>query len=154
MKLLKPSLLDVLYIVRHMREADRRELFATRNDDDEDRLAMDVLQRWGPWTWVAGSDELGAVAVFSATKVWPGHWSVGMFATDKFPAIGAAMTRRIKRAIIPAIRAEGIRRAECKSLVDHVDAHAWLEKLGFKRKVLLEEYGKNGEPFYLFTWGD
>lgn len=150
MKLLSPNLLDVMYIARHLREWDRRELFATRFDDNPDRLAMDVMG-WGPHWWVAG-DGGRAIAVVGATPVWPGVWSVGMFATDEFPRIGLPLTRFVKRRMIPHIQAQGIHRGECRSMEGHEEAHRWLEALGAKREGTLSNYGKNRETFFTYCW--
>lgn len=154
MKLANPSLLDVLYVTRNMREWDRRELFATRFDDDPDRLAMDVMG-WGPFWWVAGGEVDGrdkAIAVIGATELWPGVWSVGMFATDDFKHIGLPLTRWVKRAMIPAIVRQGIRRGECRSIEGHAVAHRWLEMLGAKPEKESPKYGKGGETFITYVW--
>lgn len=155
MKLANPSLLDVLYITHHLREWDRKELFATRFDDDPDRLAMDVMG-WGPYWWVAGGEVDGrekAIAVVGATQTWPGMWSVGMFATDDFPKIGLPLTRFVKRVMIPLIVQQGIRRGECRSIEGHDMAHRWLEVLGAKRQgEPLKGYGKGGETFFTYAW--
>lgn len=152
MKLASPSLLDVLYITHHMREWDRRELFATRWDEDPDHLAMDVMQRWGEHCWVAGEDRQ-AIAVIGAMQTWPGMWSVGMFATDDFPRIGLPLTRWVRQVMIPHIVQQGVRRGECKSMEGHTMAHRWLELLGAKREgEPLKNYGKNGETFHTYVW--
>lgn len=150
MKLANPSLMDVLYITHHLREWDRKEVFATRFSDDPDQLAMDVL-RWGPNWWVAGEDK--AIAVIGATEVWPGCWSVGMFATDEFSKIGLPLTKWVKRSMIPHIAQQGIRRGECRSIEGHEMAHRWLETLGAKREGDgLKKYGKDGETFFTYVW--
>jgi hypothetical protein len=154
MKLASPSLLDVMYVTRHLREWDRKELFATRFDEDPDRLAMDVMG-WGPLWWVAGGAVDGrdkAIAVIGAREVWPGMWSVGMFATDDFPKIGLSLTRWVKRAMIPAVVRQGIRRGECRSIEGHAVAHRWLETLGAKRTGESTNYGKGGETFFTYAW--
>lgn len=154
MKLVNPSLLDVLYVTRNMREWDRREIFATRFNDDPDQLAMDVM-RWGPFWWVAGAEVDGrdrAIAVIGATEVWPGMWSVGMFATDDFHHIGLPLTRWVRRSMIPAIVKQGIRRGECRSIEGHEVAHRWLEMLGAKPEGELKAYGKGGETFITYVW--
>lgn len=148
MKLLDPNLLDVLFITRHLREKDRRELFATRWDDDADRLAMDVM-RWGENWWVAGDGR--AIAVVGATETWPGVWSAGMFATDEFPRIGLSLTRAVRRRIIPHVVSQGAKRIECRSIEGHDIAHRWLASLGFAKEAEHKRYGKGGETFFTFV---
>lgn len=150
MKLASPKLLDVLYITHHLRDWDRKELFATRFDDDPDRLAMDVMG-WGPFWWVAGQDR--AIAVVGATQLWPGVWSAGMFATDEFPKIGLSLTKFVRQRMIPALVQEGIKRAECRSIEGHSMAHRWLEVLGARREGDgHRSFGKGGETFFTYAW--
>lgn len=149
MNLADPTLLDVMYVAHHMRDMDRKEIFATRFSDDPDQLAMDVM-RWGPTWWVAG--DVKAIAVIGATEVWPGVWSVGMFATDDFHRIGKPLTKWVRKCMIPHIKSLGIHRGECRSIEGHDSAHRWLEMLGAKREGELKKYGKNGETFFTYVW--
>lgn len=151
MKLAEPSLIDVAYVCGRMRPDDARELFATRFDDDRDRLAIDVLSRWGPMYWVAGTER--PIAVIGATEQWPGVWQVGMFATDEFPQIGRQLTRWVIQRMIPTIREVGVHRAEAKSIEGHDAAHRWLECLGAVRDPApLRKFGKGGETFFNYVW--
>lgn len=151
MKLLSPTLLDVLYVCHHLREWDRKELFAGRFDDDVDQLAIDVWQNRGPFCWVAGTDR--AIAVVGAREIVPGGWSALMFATNDLPLIGKQLTRFVIRDMIPTIARHGMRWGECRSIVGHKDAHEWLRVLGAKPDPApLKGYGKNGEDFIRFSW--
>lgn len=154
LRLVDPNAFDVTWIARNMRADDARELFATRYDDDPDRLALDVLTRWGPMWWVAGSTKHNRpIAVIGATQLWPMVWQVGMFATDEFDQIGLGLTRWVIRSMIPAIREIGVHRAEAKSIEGHDVAHRWLEMLGAVRDPTpLDQYGRGGETFHNFVW--
>lgn len=134
-----------------MREWDRREVFATRWDDDPNILAMDTM-RWGNLTRVAWNGER-PVAVIGAIEIWPTVWSVWMYGTDEFPSVGLGVTRFVRDTLIPEIIGAGFRRAECKSLEGHTDAHRWLEALGARREgEPLLNYGKRGETFHTYVW--
>ena len=149
MKLDKPSLLDVMYVAHHMRDWDRREVFAGRFSDDPDTLAMDIMRHGH--SWVVGDER--AIAVVGAVEILPGGWSVLMFSTDEFPKIALSLTRFIKKRMIPLMIGWGARWAECRSVEGHDQAHGWLEVLGAKRdRDPLLNYGKNGETFFRFAW--
>jgi hypothetical protein len=147
----QPDLRDILYIAHNMREWDRREIFATRWDDDPNILAMDTM-RWGSLTHVAWNDRR-PVAVIGAIEAWPTVWSVWMYGTDEFPSVGLGMTRFVRDRLIPEIIRRGARRGECKSIDGHDQAHRWLESLGAKREgEPLLNYGKRGETFHTYVW--
>lgn len=151
MKLVDPTLLDILYVVHHMRDWDQREVFAARFDDDPDRFAVDLWNNVGELCWVAGQER--AIAVIGAKELFPGAWSALMIATDEFPKIGLPLTRFVRRRMIPAIQARGARWGDCRSIEGHQVAHQWLEALGAKKEDKpLSRYGKNGEDFYRFVW--
>lgn len=139
-----------LHVCRNMREADRREIFACRWGDDTDTLAEETT-RYGPMNWVFGKDG-EPIAMMGAVNVHPGLWSVWMWSTPSFYKIRFSLTSFVRRAMIPAIRAQGAWRAECRSMADHVTAHKWLESLGAVREAPAPQYGRNGEDFVVFAW--
>lgn len=151
LNLTSPDLRDILYLAHNMREWDRREVFATRWDDDPNILAMDVM-RWGSFAHVAWSGNR-PVAAIGAIEAWPTVWSVWMFGTDEFPKVGLGLTRFVRNTMIPAIISKGARRGECKSIEGHDEAHRWLESLGAVREgAPLQNYGKQGETFHTYVW--
>lgn len=137
------------YVARRLRDADRREVFATRWAASEKALAQDMAA--SPLGWVAVAD-YGPVAAVGAIPRWPGVWSVWMLATDDFPKCRFSLTRHVRSVIIPALRETGAHRAECASLASHIEAHAWLRYLGAEKEATLRGYGRNGEDFLLFVW--
>jgi hypothetical protein len=143
----------VAFVARNMRAQDRAEIFATRFDDDAGRVAAETVAfaRFGCVAW---SDRGGQepVAVACAIPSWPGVWSVGMYATDRWPEVAQATTRWIKGVLIPDLTAAGAHRAECRSLASHATAHRWLQRLGAAREARLAAYGRNREDFFLYAW--
>ena len=140
----------VTHVCVHMRDTDRAEIFATRYDDDAAAVAAATvaLARFGCVAW--SDDE--PVAVACAMPLWPNVWSVGMYATERWPRVAGATTRWIKRRLIPDLIAAGAHRAECRSLATHAAAHRWLERLGAVREAALADCGRNRETFYLYAW--
>ena len=134
-----------------MREWDRKEIFATRRDDDVADFAADVLE-CGPVFWAAGRYPNVPIAVFGCLEMWPGVWSMWFFATDELPQIGKSVTRLIIKAIVPYLFQSGAHRLECRSMEGHVDAQRWLEVLGARREATLRAFGRGGEDFHVYVW--
>lgn len=143
-------------VAAEMRPRDRQEIFATRFDDGENieslhDLAGQLLAHSRFGAIAVGEDGVAAAAV-GAAEMWPGVWSVWMFATDAWPRHYLRVTAFIRRQLIPALLAAGARRAECASLASYHSAHRWLTYLGARPEAYLTAYGKNGEDFILFCW--
>lgn len=153
MKLLKTELPLVQHICRNLRPADRLEAHATRwNDSDED-LAVELVSVPTAISWVAAlPDTDEPVAIIGAYNAWPGYWSCYMMTTDKFPQIGFQLTKFAKRRMIPLLLDEGGWRGEARSMASHTDAHRWLEAIGARKESTLQCYGKNGEDYYNYVW--
>ena len=107
------SIPAVAYVAERMREWDRREIFATRFDDNVEDFVRLVMAT-GPVSWVAGVDQ--PIAVFGCAPMWPGVWSMWFFATDEISEIGISVTRMIIRGILPMRWESGAHRLECKSM--------------------------------------
>jgi hypothetical protein len=149
----RAALHDLLYVAHHMREWDRREIYASRWRDDPEELALDCW-RHRETAWVAFPDGLDRpVAAVGAVERWPSVWSVWMFGTDDLSLAGLSLHRFVKRDMIPALRGSGARRADCMSLDGHTDAHAWLTRLGARRTTEpFLNWGRGGETFWQFYW--
>ena len=140
----------VAFVAQRMRARDREEIFATRWNDDAGAVASETVafSRFGCVAWSA---EL-PVAVVCAIPMWPAVWSVGMYATDRWPSVAPSVTRWIRRVLIPGLTAAGAHRAECRSLATHDASHRLLERLGAMREAVLSGYGRNREDFFLYVW--
>ncbi|MGE5537323.1 MAG: hypothetical protein ACM30I_01805 [Gemmatimonas sp.] len=140
----------VAFVAAHMRACDREEIFATRWDDDASAIADETVAcaRFGVVAWASGAP----VAVVCAMPLWPGVWTVAMYATDAWLMVAGAVTRWIRRELMPNVAATGAHRVECRSLASHGTAHRWLERLGGRREATLTDYGRNRECFYVYAW--
>lgn len=141
---------DTLHVCVHMREWDRREVYATRFDDSPLSLAREVVSV-GRFGWIAYVDDAPAV-VLGANPLWPGVWNVFMLATDDFHKVRFSLVRHVRRVMFPALVAVGAHRAQCFSLEGHEDAHAWMVLLGAKPGEPIPEYGRDRETFVPFVW--
>lgn len=140
----------LLSVAAAMRAADRHEIFATRFDEDVAALVDDLLAG-DPIGAVMAAEDGTPIAALGATEMWPGLWSLWMFATDRWPDVAHAATRFAKREIWPALLALGLRRGECRSAAQHEAAHRWLRHLGGVEESIHPAFGKGGETFIGFV---
>lgn len=140
----------VLHVARNMRAADKEEIYATRYEENPFLLTHDVMQ-YRSFSWVLWHAEQPC-CVGGAGELWPGTFTMFMFATDDFPRIGLFATRFAKKTVIPTLFGTvGARRLQCDSHENHVSAHKWLETLGFERESVRKNYGKDGADFYHYV---
>jgi hypothetical protein len=151
MRLLPLTYDDALYVATNMRDWDKREIYATRWNNDPADVAGDCCMA-GAFGWVAYDDE--PIAVLGAVPLHPGVWGVYMFATDNFAKIAISLTKYVRRVMMPSLTATGAHRAECKSIEGHDTAQRWLEFLGANRESTLSGYGREGEDFHLYAWSN
>lgn len=145
---------DLFYIISHMRECDREEVYATRWNEDPRLLADDcaiVANLSSSMTLTSCYNDVPAV-ICGAVETWPGVWDVWAFGTDDFDRVAMGVSKWCHRVMIPGMLARGMRRAHCRSLFTHYKAHDWLRSFGCEDELLLKSWGKNGEDFILFEW--
>jgi len=150
MQLFPLSLESVRHVAHHLRDQDWREIRATRPFHSPDRIAHDVT-RFSLIGRVAATDDGRPAAAIGAAPIFPGVLAVWMFATDDWPRVAVALTRWVRRQMMPDLLRLG-HRAECRSLASHVVAHRWLESFGFVREAVLKDFGAHLETFHLYAW--
>jgi hypothetical protein len=142
---------DLLAVARQMRESDRREIFATRFDDDTGALVADLLAS-DPLGAIMLAADGSAVAAIGASEMWPGNWAVWMFTTDRWPEVAREATRFARGVLGPTLQRLGGRRAECRSALAHKVAHRWLIHLGAEVEAVYPDFGRDGETFVGFVF--
>jgi hypothetical protein len=134
-----------------MRAADAAEIFAVRFAPDRLRLAREIClaSRLG----VVGEAADGTpVAVLCAVELAPGLFSLGFFATDRWPEIARPFTRWARGAFKRLLLDAGGRRAEVWSAEDYAWAHRWLRHFGFRAETAPCARGLGGKRYVLFGW--
>lgn len=137
-------------VALNMREWDQREIYANRFTNDPMTVAKEAIAMGQQVGWVSGLEE--PIAAFGCFEMWPGVWSMWLFATDDFRRIGISMTKLITRSILPMLWDTGAHRLEARSMEGHHDAQRWLEVIGASREATLSGYGKGGEDFHVYAW--
>ena len=66
----------------------------------------------------------------------------GAFATDDFGKVGAFLTKRIIRDIIPSLDSANAHRVEAHSIDRYEEVHDWLRFLGLDEETTIHGMGK------------
>lgn len=136
---------DCIYIAKHMRERDRREILAVSPDFDPKELGMYVYRLWervGVAGLIAYLDKQ-PVAVVSLTAETPRSAQATMFATDEFDKIGKSLTRYMIQKILPSVIDRGLNRIEARCWSGHECARRWMERLGAKQEAVVRAISAN-----------
>lgn len=145
---------DVRFVVTFMREADRREVYATRWTHEPDDLVADIeLSR----PMLIRLDALVAddgepVALLGVWLKSPGVGTGLMLATDRWAEIAPAAHRYVRRRFLPLVCAPNLHRLECHAHVGHAVSRRWLARLGFLEEGVARAFGKSGEDYVHCAW--
>ena len=142
------------YILDHLREIDRQELYATHQDEDPRTLLAETMicAQFKGAQYTFFSDDWEPVSVMGWHQMWPGVINVWAFGTDKWHSVVRTMTKVAKRVITPTLIREGVHRVECKALANRADTAKWLPKFGLRREAVLVGFGSRREDFILYAW--
>jgi hypothetical protein len=142
----------VNHIAKHLRENDRVELEAMAPAPE---LATVLLP-----SRVMSNASMAFVARHNDTPVscWglvPLWQTVGMafaFGTDDWGLALLAMTKHVRRFMLPLLLDNGYHRIECRSLATRQDVGRWLEIFDAEAEAVLRGSGARGEDFILYRW--
>jgi hypothetical protein len=147
---------DVRHVIVNMRELSAREAFASRDDDDRDRLADDFCAVLPGLTIYALCYETGwaengkPCALVGCHGIGAGLGTILWVATDEWPPLMVPSHRFWRHHFMPKVMAK-FRRVEFLGGID-AGSRRWLASLGFTEEGVAYRYGKNGEDFIHFAW--
>lgn len=145
---------DCLYVADRITREDMSNIAATRPDVTPARLAA-VCEAAQDLAVVAyyGREP---VAVMGAIPWHEGVYSGYMFATDRFPVVGLAMTKWARRTFFVALRKLGARRVETHIIERDQKTQRWLSAIGAKKEAIVPRFGVGGEDFvrYAYLWDE
>lgn len=144
-----PTVEEVLYIGRNMREKSREDIFGAMEVTLEDFCVG--VHATHPHAWVAYHDGLPA-AYMGAKEIHKGLWSLAGFGTDDWVKVWKDLTRTGRRELVPILIENGARRAHCISPSDHHDTHRWLRMLGATEELRMRNYGLDGRDYTMLAW--
>ncbi len=140
---------DIIYVSRHARDVDRRELCATSQVDDVMQFVAKTLVIPGPAFCCISNGvpvAVGGIALHS-----PMVGTAWMWGTDAFPSVAVLITRFCKAMINGLIADESTNRVQAFSADFHTESHRWLKAIGMTHEGTMRKYGKDGEDFYIFS---
>jgi len=140
----------VRHVVDHMRESDRIEISATTPNMDPEELTRRIMLN-ADMVFVARHDGVPA-SCWGLMPMWPGVGYAFCFGTDDWGSVLLAMTRHVRRFMVPLLLDTGFHRVETRSLATRQDVGRWLEIFGAEAEAVLRGSGARGEDFILYRW--
>jgi len=142
---------DLCHVLANLREADLRELEATSATGDPMQVGEQIVNGH-PFAHVIYADGGEPVCVGGILPGWPGIGLLFAFATDRWPEVALTAFKFTRRFLLPAAMAHGVHRIECRVAADNTPAVQWIESLGGRREAVMPGFGRNREPFLLYSW--
>ena len=110
------------------------------------------MGREGQRSAILSLDDGVPVASIGALPSWPGVWSAWAYGTDDWNKVALTLTKHVVRHMIPSLERFGAHRVQCHAMEKHTQACRWLERLGAKADARLDNYGRHGQSFVLYSW--
>lgn len=143
------TLRDMTWIAANMRDQDRREIRAVIDESDTVIGAMLYGSSQG-LAWCAWIDDT-PVCAFGVTRLFHGLGSAWAYLSPQGVRTIPAVTRFAMKTVRPLLIAEGFRRIEVRTAIDHDISHRWLERLGFTKEGIAVDYGRDGLDFATYA---
>jgi hypothetical protein len=147
-RIIGATLRDLSYCAANMRPEDRAEIDAQHSGWTPTGLAALHLRDHAYCALIDGNPE----AAFGAGRIFDHLFIAWSFMTRRGWRAVPRMTAFVREAMFPAILEAGAQRVEARALASNVSARRWLKKLGATEDCELENYGRNGESFILYSW--
>jgi hypothetical protein len=145
----------VSLVTSELRSADLIEIEAFFGSLDQiDQKLTKIVLASGPTAWAAlvNSEPALIFGVF----VCPDTPHLGVawgFGTDQAWRTIPQVSRFIRRLVVPAFLAAGVRRVEVRVLADNKSSVSWLRKsMGATLEAELADHGVAGQTFLQFAW--
>lgn len=148
---IEPAVLrDVSYITANMRPMDRAEAYCQLPEDTTNYELAYMLTMGGD-AFTARFDGK-PVAAFGTAPINVACVSVWMVGTKDAWRVTPSITAYMRDVHTPTLEANGFLTMEARALLEHEQAHRWMEASGAVRSGEPFVFGRNGERFVLFRW--
>lgn len=140
----------IKYIIQNCRARDRAEIEALYGL----QFTLECAPAWASSACLVEIfDHNGQPAAFvAAHRVTETVCQLSMIATEDWRHVAASVIKWAKREGMPALYAQGFKRAECRSIEGHPEAIRFLMHLGFEVEAYVKSYGRNAEDFIQFAY--
>lgn len=146
---------DIEFVLRHLRPHCRREIFATRFDDDVAHVAeqMRFMARLAlvRAALVIEGDSVPA-AIFVAYRVSPAAAAFQTFSTVAWPLVAGPCVRWFCHHVVPQLTAAGIRLGELEVLAEPAPDWRWFSLMGILPDGAALPRGRDGERYQRMVW--
>lgn len=144
------SFRDLSYVAANIRAEDKAECEAQMGEIHYMDLAAMHLRDFTNIALLDGNP----VCAFGACRAQGEHlWSAWSFSTRHVAPAIPAVTRHIRRVLIPQVTAlPEATRVEARAMAANVMACRWLKLMGATERCDLPGYGRGGELFKLYDW--
>lgn len=144
----QPSFDDLLHVAGNLRAKDREELSITRD--------LSVPATLATAAWCAKYRRMAylddkPVFAFGVSAVTHDHGQAWGFGTDKSPRVLRAVTKYIKRTMIPEQLDAGLTAVQALGQPDNDVSWRWLSHLGFSPIANLAGIGAGGRDLILWV---
>jgi hypothetical protein len=140
---------DVLWVVKRLKEEDKREIIALGYTDGG-RLARNAFLSDICLVALKGDEP---ITLFGADCLGDAKWNAWMMSTDHFDQIfGRRVKRGFQERIVPFILKKGGTFVQALSSERHTKAHFFIERLGGVKTEDFTWQGPSGQDFRVYTW--
>jgi hypothetical protein len=143
----------VIYIIQNARFRDRVEMKALRVPGQPGPIDMAApLWQMAKWKRIFYDRNNNPACFVMFHPMTVKALAASLIATDSFREIAPELLKWGLKEFKPQALANGYKRLECRTLSGHHDAIKLLERLNFRREVVLKEYGAEGQTFLQYAW--
>lgn len=148
---IKPANLSMTsWVAAYMRDIDKREIYPMQTHERSEYLAYQCVHLAKRWKYNVFIDNV-PVATYGILEPRQGLGELFAFGTKRIYGAMRVMTDHIRNEVAKEVFADqSIHRLECRSSVEHKQAHGWIKSIGMFESRPLDNYGKNGEDYLLF----
>ncbi len=139
----------LMYVLTHLRAADKREFEATTFDGDFMLSGRQIFMLPGP-KWECHTPRGKPAVMGGFVSIWPGTGTLWMWGTPDWPEVRVEVSRFVTREVLPDLD-KTVHRIECRTIADNKDVIRWLKYLGFQQEAVNAQFGRGREDFLLFA---
>jgi len=144
----QPTFEDILHVAKNLRIDDVKELSITRDLAAPSSLATAAwCAHYRRMAYLDGEP----VFAFGVSNVTHDHGQAWGFGTSKSGRVTRAVTKYIKRTMVPEQLAAGLTAVQALGHPENETSWRWLEYLGFKPIANLAGIGAGGESLILWV---
>lgn len=152
-QLVKPLLVDFVYVCQRLPEDQRRQWTAFSFDGapyDAERAALALASKAGP-QWCLVHADGTPIAIGGYDMLREGVWQDWLIGTEEgWRDHWRSITRACNRVMRRMLETEA-HRLQCVALADRTMAHRWFGAVGLTYEGTLHRYGYNGEDAVMYA---